>query len=264
MQDNNHAQMPASTTYARTRSIRIPKPLDFPKSTRNAVSNAKQPLPTTTGSTSNTKHNAMGGTPSSRAAQNHANTNITSRENDLMDTEPASLRLQFANLNSDGGDYPQGLVSPSGGGSRYGQTTNILISQNDDVPDNDHDEEIRSISTLYNQTDTKKRQQRQQINLEVQEARQELDNNFNSAGKKEPLSQIREEAQHTSSVQGGSKTEQDSFAMVFKKQTLTSNQNQSSQLAPGEKPWYYFEGNTSSSQNTKSAVKSSQDVKSNE
>ena len=182
--------MPASTTYARTRSIRIPKPLDFPKSTRNVI-NAKQPLPTTTGSTSNNQHYknaAMGlGTPSSRAL-NHANTNITSHDNDLMDTEPASLRLQFANLNSDRGDYPQGLVSPSGGGSRSGQTTNILISQNDDVPDNDHDEEIRSISTLYNQTDTKKRQQRPQINLEVQEARQELDNKFNSTAKKEPLS----------------------------------------------------------------------------
>jgi len=164
------------------------------------------------------------GTPSSRAL-NHANTNITSHENDLMDTEPASLRLQFANLNSDQGDYPQGLVSPSGGGSRSGQTAVTLISQiNDDVPDNDHDEEIRSISTLYNQTDTKKRQ-RQQINHEVQEARQELDTKFNSAAKKEPLSQIREEPQQTSSMQGGSKTEQDSFAMVFKKQTLTSNQN---------------------------------------
>ena len=40
------------------------------------------------------------------------------------------------------------MMSPSGGGSRSGQAAVTLISQNDDVPENE--EEVRSISTLYN------------------------------------------------------------------------------------------------------------------
>jgi hypothetical protein len=57
------------------------------------------------------------------------------------------MRLNFANLNSDR-NSANGMMSPSGGGSRSGQAAVTLISQNDDVPENE--EEVRSISTLYN------------------------------------------------------------------------------------------------------------------
>ncbi len=75
------------------------------------------------------------------------NTKISSYDN--LDTEPASLRLRFANMNSERGPHNSALLSPSGGGSRSGQAAVTMISQNDDVPENT-EEEIRSISTLYN------------------------------------------------------------------------------------------------------------------
>lgn len=70
------------------------------------------------------------------------------------------------------------ITSPtSGAGSRRGgQILNTLISQNDDIPE--HEEEVRSVSTLYNPTDAKKRgvdAASGQTNIEVEEARFELD-----------------------------------------------------------------------------------------
>ena len=46
------------------------------------------------------------------------------------------------------------LASPKGGGSKLGQHANIAISQNDDIPDTE--EELRSASTLYNNTGDRK------------------------------------------------------------------------------------------------------------
>ena len=47
-------------------------------------------------------------------------------------------------------------MSPTGGGSRSIQI-NTAISQNVDVPEEFEDEEIRSVSTLYNAADAKKK-----------------------------------------------------------------------------------------------------------
>jgi len=51
-------------------------------------------------------------------------------------------------------------MSPTGGGSRSIQI-NTAISQNvdDDVPEELDDDEIRSVSTLYNAADAKKKMQ---------------------------------------------------------------------------------------------------------
>ena len=145
------------------------------------------------------------------------------------------------------------ILSPTGGGRRDGQTANTLISQQDDVPDGEED--FRSVSTLYNPPPQARGKPPKQLvqqnnylqpemlpgpgaakvnsrhtaekeNAEVAEARAEL------------------EEQYSAAKQGDSKAT-DSFSQVFLKRRMAGGDEQSAaSLATGERPWYYFEGNS--------------------
>lgn len=116
----------------------------------------------------------------------HAHTNITSRDNTNTERGAASLHNGYPPMPTTGrtntfNEEANLITSPSGAGSRRGgQILNTLISQNDDIPE--HEEEIRSVSTLYNQTGAKKGDNKASSsglkNIEVEEARFELDRRF--------------------------------------------------------------------------------------
>ena len=106
------------------RGIKIPKPMNFPHSTKNATKNDANGGGKFIFGTAGGQFGVNGGqgTPSSRGAIMHAHTNITSRENyvdnnsNLDNHENASLRIGPGYT---GRTFHSNLItSPTGGGSQ--------------------------------------------------------------------------------------------------------------------------------------------------
>ena len=105
------------------RGVKLPQPMNFPHSTKNAQSGkfnfASGP--------SKLGVNGGQGTPSSRAANMHAHTNITSRDNYMdtnVDQENASLHIGPGYT---GRTFQSNLItSPTGGGSQRQPINQVL------------------------------------------------------------------------------------------------------------------------------------------
>lgn len=88
------------------------------------------------------------------------------------------------------------------------------------------EEDFRSVSTLYNPPPIRSgapKRRKDSINAEVMEARAELDH------------------KHQTNVKANAT---DSFSRVFQKRRLANGEEPSESLATGDRPWYYFEGNS--------------------
>lgn len=148
------------------------------------------------------------------------------------------------------------ILSPTGGGRRDGQTANTLISQQDDVPDGEED--FRSVSTLYNPPPQARGkppkhlvQQNNYLQPEMVTGAGAARVNSRHTAEKENAEVVEARAEleeeDSAAKQGDSKAT-DSFSQVFQKRRMAGGDEQSAaSLATGERPWYYFEGNSMSS-----------------